>query len=413
MTQRHEKTFSGNGPFHAVPVTDRIYWVGAVDWNLRYFHGYATERGTTYNAYLILADKVTLVDTVREPFVGELLERIASVIDPASIDYIVSNHAEMDHSGGLPEVISAVKPEKVFASVNGVKALTDHFHLGQEITPVKDGESLSLGNATLSFMETRMLHWPDSMFSYLVEDRVLFSNDAFGMHLASAERFDDEIDDYLLDHEAAKYYANILLPYSSLVTKLLDKVAASGLALDIIAPDHGPIWRCKPEHILNAYGVWAAQCPTNKALIVYDTMWHSTEKMAHAIAEGITDGGATVKILPLDAFQRSNVAAEMLDAGALVIGSPTMNNNMFPTVADVLTYLKGLRPQNIVGAAFGSYGWGGEAAKQIHDTMTAMGIDMVADPLRVKYVPDHAALTQCYDLGKSIAEALSAKIHQA
>jgi flavorubredoxin len=377
--------------------------VGAVDWASRNFHGYATTRGTTYNAYLILADKVTLIDTVKAPFKDELLSRIASVIEPNKIDYIISNHSEMDHSGSLPEVIEAVRPEKVFASANGAKALPAHFHGGHEIVAVKDGENLSLGNVNLSFLETRMLHWPDSMFTYLAEEEILFSQDAFGMHLASTERFDDEIQDDVLEYEAAKYYANILLPLSSFVLKLLDRVDELGLKCKMVLPDHGPIWRTKIGRIVQLYGKWAAQRRTRKAVIVYDTMWQSTAKMAAAICDGLMAAGVSGKVMPLGSCHRSEVATEILDAGALLVGSPTLNNNMFPTVSDLLTYLKGLKPRNLIGAAFGSYGWSGEAAKQIQGVLEEMKVDIVGDAMKVRYVPHDAALAECRSLGELVA----------
>jgi flavorubredoxin len=396
-----------NGPYTAVKVSDHVYWVGAIDWGIRDFHGYSTDRGTTYNAYLVLADTITLIDTVKAPFQDELLARIASVVDPQEIRYIVSNHAEMDHSGSLVGVMEAVRPEKVFASAMGAKALVDHFQLDREIVPVKEGESLGLGNLNMTFLETRMLHWPDSMFSYLAEDRLLFSQDGFGMHLASSERFADEIDESILEYEGAKYFANILLPFSPLVTKLLDKVGKLDIPIDTIACDHGPVWRRDLETIIGWYNKWAAQKPTKKAVVVFDTMWHSTAKMAEAIGEGLIAGGARVKLMPLKSNHRSSVATEVLDAGALLLGSPTMNNNLFPTVADVLTYLRGLKPQNLVGAAFGSYGWSGEAVGQIRDVLEAMKVECIGDPLRIKYVPGKDALKQCFDLGVRVAERLT------
>jgi flavorubredoxin len=258
-----------NRIYRAVPVTEDVWWVGAIDWNVRDFHGYKTQRGSTYNAYLIMADRITLIDTVKAPFREEMMARIASVVDPARVDYIVSNHSEPDHSGALPETMAEIRPEKVFASATGVKTLREHFGFSGELSAVADGERLSLGNRTLTFMETRMLHWPDSMFAYLNEEELLFSQDAFGMHLASLERFDDEIDPALLEYEAATYYANILLPYSPLVLKLLEKVTAAGLDFRTIAPDHGPIWRKDIAGILARYGKWAAQKPTAKAVVVY------------------------------------------------------------------------------------------------------------------------------------------------
>jgi flavorubredoxin len=395
-------------PYKAVKVTDTVYWVGAIDWGIRDFHGYLTERGTTYNAFLVLADKITLIDTVKPPFQSELLARIASVVDPKEISYVVSNHAEMDHSGSLVGVIEAVQPEKVFASSMGSKALKEHFHLDHEIMAVKDGESLSLGNLSLTFLETRMLHWPDNMFSYMPEENLLFSQDAFGMHLATSERFADEVDESILEYEGAKYFANILLPMSALVIKLLKKVGELNLPIDIIACDHGPIWRQDLNKIIGWYSKWAEQKPTNKVVVVFDTMWFSTAKMAEAIAEGLMAGGAQPKLLPLKSNHRSNVATEILDAGALVVGSPTLNNNMYPTVADLLTYLKGLKPKNLVGAAFGSYGWSGEAVGQVRGMLEEMKIDLVDEGLRVKFVPDSGALSQCYELGLQVAEKVKA-----
>ncbi len=395
-----------SGVFKAARVTDHVYWVGAIDWAIRDFHGYLTSRGSTYNAYLILADKITLVDTVKRPFREEMLSRIASVIDPGDITYIISNHSEMDHSGCLPEVIEAVKPEKVFASVMGANALAEHFHLDREIVAVKDGESISLGNMNVSFVETRMLHWPDSMFTYLAEDGVLFSQDAFSMHLASSERFDDEIGDDLLDYEAARYFANILLPLSSAVSKLLEKVGGLDITMRIVATDHGPIWRKDVNRIVELYSRWAAQKPTKKAVVAYDTMWQSTAMMARVIGEGIRAGGADAKLMPLRACHRSDVATEILDAGALLVGSPTLNNNLFPTVAEALTYLKGLKPRNLIGAAFGSYGWSGEAVGQVEDVLRGMKVDLIGESIKVKYVPDDEALARCYSQGMLVAEKL-------
>lgn len=396
--------------YKAVKLTDKVFWVGAIDWTIRDFHGYTTKRGSTYNAYLIMAEKITLIDTVKAPFREELLSRIASVVNPADIDIIVSNHSEMDHSGCLQEIIDLVKPEKVYASAMGVKTLGELYRFGAEITPVKDGQTINLGNMNLTFMETRMLHWPDSMISYLHEDQILFSQDAFGMHLATSERFDDEIDPAVLQYEGATYFANILLPYANLIGKLAEKLNASGWTIKMMAPDHGPIWRKNIGGVIENYGRWAAQKPTDKAIVLYGTMWHSTELMARHIGEGMTAEGVAVKVMSMDAFHRSDVAFEILEAGAFVAGSATLNNQMLPGMADILTYLKGLRPANLIGAAFGSYGWSGEAAGQIMDTLQAMKIEMVGEVLRVKHVPDREILAGCYALGESIARALHQKI---
>jgi flavorubredoxin len=396
--------------YKAVKVSEHVYWVGAVDWNIRDFHGYTTNRGSTYNAYLILADKITLIDTVKAPFRDEMLARIASLVDPREIKYIVSNHSEMDHSGCLPEIIEMVKPEKVVASTVGAKTLKELFGMSQEITAVKDGERLSLGNLTLAFMETRMLHWPDSMFSYLVEEQVLFSQDAFGMHLATSERFDDQIDPSILEYEAATYYANIILPYSPLVLKLLDRVATAGMVMNVIAPDHGPVWRKKILWIIDCYAKWALQKPTSKAVVVYATMWHSTEVMARAICEGLVTGGVDVKPMSMDHFHRSDVVYELLDAGALLVGSSTLNNNMLPQIADVLTYVRGLKPINLIGGAFGSYGWSGEGARQVQSILEEMKVEMVGECISVKHAPDRDTLDKCYALGTRIADTLKGKL---
>jgi flavorubredoxin len=390
--------------FKAVRVTEDVWWVGAIDWNIRDFHGYQTRRGSTYNAYLILADRITLIDTVKAPFREEMMARIASVVDPGKIEYIVSNHSEMDHSGSLPEVIRAVNPRKVFASAVGAKTLNELFPLDREITAVQDGETLSLGNRTLTFLETRMLHWPDSMFAYLSDEELLFSQDAFGMHYASLERFADECDPAILAYEAATYYANIILPYSPLVLKLIEKVTARGLSFRIIAPDHGPIWRKDTGGIIDSYAKWAAQKPEAKAVVVYATMWHSTEMMARAISEGLAAGGLHVKLMSMDEVHRSDVVYELLGAGVLAVGSPTLNNHLLPAIADLLTYLKGLKPKNLLGAAFGSYGWSGEAVKEIEEILAEMKVEKAGEGIRVKNVPDAGVLAHCYELGRTMAE---------
>ena len=397
--------------FKAVKIAENIFWVGAIDWSIRDFHGYSTHRGSTYNAYLIMADKVALIDTVKAPFKEELMSRISSVIDPKKIEFIISNHSEMDHSGCLTEVIKDVEPEKVFASVMGVKALNEHFEIDREIIALKTGDEISLGSMTLSFTETRMLHWPDSMFSYLKERRLLFSQDAFGMHLASDERFADELPADTVEFESATYYANILMPYSQLMLNLLEKLKNSGIELEAVAPDHGPVLRGKDiPHIIGRYKEWALQKPTMKAVILYDTMWKSTEKMARAIEEGLIEGGAKVKLLSMGSSHRSEAAYELLEAGAIIAGAPTLNNNLFPTMADVLTYLKGLKPKNLIGAAFGSYGWSGESAAQVDAYMKEMGVETVAEPLKIKWVPDADAIEKCRQLGLSIASKLKEKL---
>jgi len=397
--------------YPAIRISEHVYWVGAIDWSIRDFHGYTTPHGSTYNAYLIMADKITLIDAVKAPFMDEMLARVASVVDPSKIDYIVSNHSEQDHSGCLLKVIDQVKPEKVFASAMGVKTLKEIFHDPYNILPVREGETLSLGNMDLQFMEARMIHWPDSMFSYLAKDGVLFSQDAFGMHLASLERFADELPADQLTYEAATYYANIVLPYSPVVLKALEKIAATGWAIKIFAPDHGPVWRKDLGFILNLYRKWALQQPAAKAVVVYATMWHSTEKMAKAIAESMAAAGVRVKLLSMNDVHRSEVVYEVLEAGALIVGSPTLNNNILPQMADVMTYLKGLKPANLIGAAFGSFGWSGESVRDLEAILKEMKVEMITEPISVKHVPGNDVLEKCHDMGKTIAAELLKRVN--
>lgn len=394
--------------FNAIKITDHVYWVGALDSELRDFHGYSTSRGSTYNAYLILGNEPVLIDTVKAPFYDEMMARISSVIEPQKIKYIISNHAEMDHSGCLPQAVNMIKPKQIFASPTGVQALIAHLHCNFAITPVANEEELILGDSRFEFLETRMLHWPDSMFTFYANDGALFSQDAFGMHFATQQLFAANHEREILHAEAAKYYANILMPYSSLVLKLLEKFSALDLPLKVIAPDHGPVWNTKSdmEWIIDLWRTWAMQQKTNKALVVYDTMWHSTALMAKAIAEGLNQGGAIAKMLPLSGSHRSDIATEILTAKALVVGSPTINQQMFPTIADVLCYLKGLQPKNLVGQVFGSYGWGGEALPLLHKELEIMKVNFIGKPVAVKYVPTEKDLALCYDLGCQIAQAM-------
>jgi len=395
---------------NAVKIAENVYWVGAIDWNIRDFHGYQTKRGTTYNAYLILGEKVGLIDVVKEPFKEEMLARIRSVIDPAKIDIIISNHAELDHSGCLPDIIREVNPQAVYASAMGAKVLGELFSLDREIIPVGDKDIVSLGNYNLSFLETRMLHWPDSMFTYLQEENILFSQDAFGMHYASGERFDGDIPEAILEYEASTYYANILLPYSPLVAKLIDKVVSLGLTIKMIAPDHGPVWQKDPLWIIGKYKTWSAQKPTAKAVIVYGSMWKNTEKMARSIADGLSREGIAVKFLCMNCCHRSEVMYELLDAAAVVVGSSTLNNNVLPWIADIMTYMKGLKPKNLKGFAFGSYGWSGEGADHVHGIMKEMGIDLICEAVKVKNAPTDDVLKECHEKGRALARDIHAML---
>ena len=384
-----------------------IYWVGAVDWDVRDFHGYSTYRGTTYNAYLIIDEKVTLFDTVKRSHLGDLMRHVRAIIDPEKIDYLVVNHVEMDHSGSLPEVMEIIKPEKLICSPMGHKAIMDHFHRDDwpyEI--VKSGTEISLGKRTIQFLETRMLHWPDSMFSYVKEDGILFSSDAFGQHYATSERFDDQVPMSEVMHESAKYYANILYLYSPLVQKLLKAVGDMNLDLKIIAPDHGVIWRTNQEKIIQAYQRWSSGGSTDKALVIYDTMWHSTEEMAKSIAAGIEDTGVSVELINLKVNHRSDVMTKVLEAKALILGSPTLNNGLLPRMAGFLMYMRGLKPFDKLGAAFGSYGWSGESVRLLNEALQEIKIDVIEDGIKQKYVPNQAALEECSAMGQRIGEAV-------
>ena len=391
-----------------IQIAEGVYDVGVTDWNIRDFHGYSTDLGTTYNAFLIVDEKITLIDTVREEFAGQLIDNISRIVDPKKIDYVVSNHTEMDHSGGLARVMHRIGEDKpIYCSKMGHKNLPQHFSRAWDYRPVSHGEELSLGNRTLTFVETRMIHWPDSMFSYLNENQILFSSDGFGQHYAGPEKFDDEIDDATVMYHAKKYFANILLLYSPHIQKLLEKVMGMGIEFKMICPDHGVIWRKDPQKIIDAYVSWCRQRPQKKAVVVYDTMWHSTEKMAHAIVDGIKQEGVPAKPLHLRKWHRSEIMTEVFDARAVIFGSPTLNNQLYPSLADFLTYMKGLKPLNKIGAAFGSYGWSGEAVKMLNKELEAMKFELIDPGLRVQYVPDRDNLEACYELGRKVGKAIN------
>ena len=392
-----------------IEIADGIFWIGSIDWNIRDFHGYSTKQGTTYNAYLIMDDKITLIDTVKKEFADELIHHISEIVDPKKIDYVISNHTEMDHSGALARVMHKIGEDKpLFCSKMGHKNLPRHFSQKWNYHPVEDGGELTLGKRTLTFMETRMLHWPDSMFTYAKEDHILFSSDAFGQHYAGLERFDDEIGEAIMPH-ALKYFANILLLFSPLILKLVNRVTEAGLALDIICPDHGIIWRKDPSKIINAYVEWSQQKPKRKAVVVYDTMWHSTEIMANAIVDALSQDGVNTSSMHLRSWHRSDIMTEVLDAGAIIVGSPTLNSGLFPTVSDFLSYMKGLKPKNKIGAAFGSYGWSGDAVKLIHKELEEMKFEVIDPGLKIQFVPDAEATEACHELGRKIARALPAE----
>ncbi len=368
-----------------VKLTSDIYWVGGIDWNLRSFHGYLTQRGSTYNAYLIIDEKIVLVDTVKHYLYEEMLSRIKEVVDPSRIDYIVSNHTEMDHSGSLPEILRVAKNAVVVASPNGEKGLKKHFLNNWNFKIVKTGDAINIGKRTLKFVLVPMVHWPDSMVTYIPEEKLLLSNDAFGQHIASFARFDDEMEWGILKEEAAKYYANIVFPFGGQVKKLLSEV--SPLDVKMIAPSHGIIWRTHISDIVELYKKWADNVVEEKAVIVYDTMWGSTEKIAYAISEVFSQEDIPYLVKSLQKMHISDIMTQILSARYICVGSPTLNNEILPSVASFLTYLKGLSPRKRIGIAFGSYGWGGQSIVKIEQVLEESGFKVPVKGLKIQYVP--------------------------
>ncbi|MFC1590319.1 FprA family A-type flavoprotein [Candidatus Omnitrophota bacterium] len=391
-----------------VEISPGLFWVGAVDWNIRNFHGhtYTTRRGTTYNAYLIVDKEIALVDTVLGSFKDEMIEKVREIVDPAKIDYIIANHVEADHSGALPEMMKLCPKARILGTAKCKEGLYKNYYGDWLFQEVKTGDTLKLGKKTLSFVEAPMLHWPDSMFSYLVEDAILLPNDAFGQHFASSERFDGEVDQAALMDEASKYYGNILWPLSALVAKKIDDVLKMKIPIKMIAPSHGVIWRKDPMKIVNAYVRWAKNETVDKAVIVYETMWGATEKMARKIARGLSDEGVSVKLFDINKSDPSEVIREMLDAKAFVVGSSTHDNDLLHHIAGFLTFLKGLKPKNRIGCSFGSYGWGGGAVRSIENILRDTGVEITQEGLSVKYMPDPDEVKRCYDYGKGLAQKI-------
>ena len=376
----------------AVKIAENIYWVGVIDWSLRNFHGYETSRGSTYNAYLILDEKITLIDTAKIDFKDELLARISSVIDPAKIDLIISSHVEPDHSGSLREVAELAKnAEIITTNPNGLKGLTARYG-NLNYKPVKAGDSISIGKRTLQFVPTPMLHWPDSMVTYCPEEKILFSNDAFGEHFATSMRFDDENDLAIILSEAKKYYANILMPFGKQAQTALK--ALGDLEIKMIATGHGVIWRKNIDKIIDCYKKWSNGEVEEKAVIVFDSMWHSTEILAQTITEAFAAKNIPANYYDLKFTPLSDIVTEIFTSKYLIVGSPTINNQMMPTVAKFLNYLKGLRPVNHKGFAFGSYGWGGQSIAQVEEELKAAGIEIILDKIRIANLPTYEQLEE-------------------
>ena len=376
----------------AVKIKENIYWVGAIDWSMRSFHGYQTGRGTTYNAYLILDEKITLIDTVKESFRKELLERVSSVIDPAKIDYIISSHVEPDHSGGIPFMADHCPKATIITSQpNGLKGLTARYG-SLSYQAVKAGDTLSIGSRTLSFVPTPMLHWPDSMVTYCPEEKILFSNDAFGEHLATSHRFDDENDLATILFEAQKYYANILMPFGKQAQTALKALAS--LPIELIATGHGIIWRSHIKEILDCYERWSKSEVEDRAVVVFDSMWHSTELMANAITEAFRQKGIPAALYDIKVNHLSDIMTDVFTSKYLAVGSPTINNQMMPTIASFLCYLKGLAPKNHKAFAFGSYGWGGQSIGLVEEELKAAGCEICLEKIRMANIPGEEQLDE-------------------
>jgi len=373
----------------AVKIKENVYWVGAVDWNLRNFHGYLTQRGSTYNSYLIIDEKVTLIDNVKSYLFEEQLERIKSVIDPARIDIIIQNHIEMDHSGSLPLLKGYCPEAAIYATAKGAEGLNRHYKKDWQINTVTGGSTLNIGKREIAFVPTPMVHWPDNMVSYSGYDKILFSNDSFGQHIASQERFDYEYSMGILEEEAAKYYANIVLPYGAQVLKAL-KVAAE-LDIEWILPSHGLIWHDHIPRLMELYDKWANNRTVNKALIIYDSMWGSTEKMAKMIRDTFEEIGVVAEFYNLQKTHMSDLMTRILDARYICLGSPTLNNNILPTMAAFLTYFKGLAPKGRIGLAFGSYGWGGQSIPILDRALEEMKFERLSS-IKMKFIPDESEL---------------------
>ena len=388
----------------AITVKDRITWVGKVDWEIRKFHGeeYSTRRGSSYNSYLVRDEKTVLIDTVWKPFAGEFIENLKKEIDLKKIDFIIASHAESDHSGALPELMRLIPDTPIYCTANAVKSLKGHYHQDWNFRTVKTGDRLNIGSKEFIFIEAPMLHWPDSMFSYLTEDNVLFSNDAFGQHYASEHLFNDQVDQAELFQECIKYYANILTPFSALVDRKIKEVVGFGLPVDMICTSHGVIWRDNPLQIVTKYAEWAANYRENQVTIIYDTMWDGTRKMAEAIAGGIlqADPDVTIKIYNAARADKNDIITEVFKSKAILVGSPTINRGILSAIAGILEEIRGLGFKDKKAAAFGAYGWSGESVAMITERLREGGFTLVTDGVKELWNPDEQGLVNCVNFGR-------------
>lgn len=385
-----------------------IYWVGATDWKVRYFHGYelSTHRGSTYNSYLVKDEKTVLIDTVWEPLTDRFLENLSEVIDLRTIDYVVMNHMEPDHSSALPALMEYIPDATIVVSKRGEETIKRYYHKDWKLKVVKNGEKISIGKNELMFIEATMLHWPDSMFTYLVGENILFSNDAFGQHFASSNIFNDEVDATEVNEEALKYYANILTPYSKMVAKKIDELKGLNLQIDIIAPSHGIIWRKNPMQIVEKYYQWATQSPEKNVVIVYNSMWGATHKMAEFMGKGVGQAGVSYKIYNISTADKNDVLTEIFKAKGIMLGSSTVNNGILSNLMPLLEDLIGLKFVNRVATAFGSYGWSGESPKILAEYLAKANIKVIQEELKIKYMPSEEELKQCISFGKEFAEKM-------
>lgn len=385
-----------------------IYWVGAIDWNVRDFHGYVTPRGTTYNNFLIMDKKVTLIDTVKHDFADVMFERIRCLTNPEKIRVAVCNHIEMDHAGSWDEVMKLAKKATLYCTERGRQGLERHFDTtGWDIQTVSTGDTVKTGEKTLMFIETPMLHWPDSMMTYIPEDRLLISQDAFGQHFAQAALFDDLVaEQEMLEDAVIDYYANILMPFGRLIKAKVAEIQKLGLEIDMIAPDHGVIWRKNLQKVINMYLDMADGKAEEGVVIVYDTMWHSTERMSRTVLDGILDEDMYAEVIKLRETPMSVAIKQFWRYRGLLVGTPTLNNLMFPTVAEFLQHLRGLRPANRMAGAFGSYGWGGGGVREALSILKSMKLEVVEPGYEVNYRPNKGDYEQGYEFGRLFAQKL-------
>jgi flavorubredoxin len=389
-------------------IKNNVHWVGKVDWELRKFHGdeFSTHNGSSYNSYLIQEEKNVLIDTVWMPFSKEFVDNLAEEIDLNKIDYIVVNHGEVDHSGALPELMKHIPDTPVYCSANAVKSLKGQYHKDWDFHVVKTGDKLDIGNGKeLVFVEMPMLHWPDSMATYLTKDNILFSNDAFGQHYATEEMFNDLVDQCNLFKESMKYYANILNPFSRILAKKLEEIISLGLTIDVIATSHGIIWRDNPMQIVEKYSQWSQAYRENQITIAYDTMWNGTKRLAERIAEGIrlADSDVVVKLFNMAKSDDNDVITEIFKSKTVLIGSPTVNNSILHSMAGFVHFMKELKFKEKKAASFGCYGWSGEATKILNEMLGDAGFELIDEGFRSHWNADDNRQLEAIEYGKKIA----------